>query len=347
MEKYRWNKKEINYGIKNLQKQDLKNNNNLYNDLLLLKDMKKTINGINIRINKGKLNTWFSTNKQIIEILKMDFDTYITSFQDDVIINSLDNICYTDYKDICTASLKIPISFNTQKELIYKHFNNVNNHKKLFDHKEGILHTTNLNINETESLTHKDYICVRNKENVNDFKTLCHEIGHYDERLITNNRLINKKFSENIGKYDNFIEIYSIFYELLSIDILENERIITPHDATCLHNHSLLCKTSQGVFYDFSKYCVENNEIPKEDIKYARKYFTYPSDISTYYYPFLIAAILYEQNKIDPEKALYNLNYIVNNITPENEEKILNYTDCNPMNTDKIDIYTKRLKTKS
>lgn len=68
------------------------------------------------------------------------------------------------------------------------------------------------------------------------------------------------------------------------------------------------------------------------------------SDISLYYYSFLIACILYQQYQIDPEKTIYNLNYIVRNITPGNEEKILKKVKANPMNLDKISEYTKKLK---
>lgn len=351
MKKYKWNKNEIRSKIKEIETKDLYSNPKLQNDLDVLKDMLKIMYGIRPCIDDTKLKMFFYSNKTILNILEEDFETYLTDFQNDVIINSLDYLCYQDYENIYKASLDIPLSLEEQEELIYKHLSKgdlYQKHKDIFNRNKRILHLTKLrDINETESLTHKDYICVNNNETVNAFKTLCHELGHYDERFITDNRIMNTRFDNNEFKYENFIEIYSIFYELVSIDILEKEGIITPHDGVMLHLHSFLNKTMDGKFYNFAKYCVDNNEIPSEDDFYIRKEFIYPSSVSLYYYPFLIACILYKQNQNDPKSAINNLNYIVKNITPENEEKILTMADANPMDLKKINSYTKRLKTKS
>ncbi len=351
MKKYRWNKKEIKSKIKELKTKDLYENPNLQNDLDVLKDMLKITRGIKPCVDLTKFKMMLYNNQTIIDILKDDFDTYITDYQNDVIVNSIEDVCYSNYEDIYKVSLDIPLSLEMQQELIYKYFSDgklYRSHKDIFNTNQKILHLTKLkDVNETESLTHKDYICVCNKETANDFKTLCHELGHYDERLITDNRLLNARFDNNLFKYENFIEIYSIFYELISIDILEKEKLITPHDGVMLHLHSFLNKTIDGKFYNFAKYCTDNNEIPSEDNFYIRKEFMYPSSVSIYYYPFLISCILYMEYKKDPERAFHNINYIVKNITPDNEKKILTMADANPEDLEKINNYTKRLKTKS
>ena len=350
MKEYSWNKKELNSRIKELEKEDLFENIILQNDIDVLNDMLKIMSGKRPTQENIRFKTLFYSNKTIIDLLKQDFESYITDFQNSVIINSLEEVCYQDYEKIYKASLDIPIKLDKQIDLIYKHFSDKDlykKHKELFDPKNGILHITKLkNINETESLTHKDYICVNNNETVNAFKTLCHELGHYDERFMNNNRIMNSRFDNGHYKYENFIEICSIFYELLSIDVLEKEKIITPHDGVMLHLNLFINKTIDGEYYNFAKYCVNNNKIPFKDNFYIRKEFMFPSGITLYYYPFLIACILYKQYQKDPERACYNLNYILNNITPDNEKKVLTMVDANPEDLDKIQEYTKRLKAK-
>ena len=111
-----------------------------------------------------------------------------------------------------------------------------------------------------------------------------------------------------------------------------------------LHLNYLLLKTKDGIFYNYVKQCLNNNEIPAKDSLYIRRNFMYPSDISMYYYSFLIACILYKQYEKDPEKAFSNLKYIINNITPKNEKEILKAVDANPQDLDKLDNYIKRLR---
>ena len=158
--------------------------------------------------------------------------------------------------------------------------------------------------------------------------------------------MLKERFNKDKFKYDNLSEISSICYELVSIDILEKEKLITPHDGMSLHNYSFTNKTCEGDYYNYADVCVRSKKIDKKENFYIRKEFEYPSSIAMYYYSFLIACNLYEQYKEDPEKAKFNLWYILKNITPENEEKILNAADANPQDLDKLRNYTKRLRSK-
>ena len=351
MMKYKWNKKEINEQIKKLKKLKPDKDSGLGSELKLLHDMKMIRNNINPDLDLSKLSLLFTSNKKIINNFKDDFENYITDYQNKVLVNSEDVLCSGDYQEMYQSSLEIPISFIEQKELIYKYLSEgalKKYHKDLFNINYGILQTTPYkDLNYTFSLSNKTYVSIYNSETVESFKNLCHELGHYDEDFFSNSRLTKLSCDEKLFKYNTFTEIFSIFYELLSIDILEKEKIITPNDAVCLHLNSIEYKLFDAEYYKFAKYCVSEGKVPIKDRLYMASEFQSPFSIVTYYYSFLVACRLYMQYKEDPEKAMYSVRYIVNNITPENEEKLLKMVDANPEDFAKINEYTKRLKTKN
>lgn len=66
-----------------------------------------------------------------------------------------------------------------------------------------------------------------------------------------------------------------------------------------------------------------------------------------YYYSYLIAVSLFEKYIIDEEKAFYSLNYLVNNITPNNESKVLKYCDIDLFNLREVKNHINKIKRNS
>lgn len=277
-------------------------------------------------LNKEKLK------KEVTSIISKKTN----EFQRSIIIESSKTFKTIRTIPIDYKALNKSISLKEQMELIYKNlsFNQAlkKAHIMLFDPSSRQYQIFNTR-DENHFIFHnnKGYIANKNNEFLLDFCNLCHEIGHYDEVISTNNRLSMEYDIKHNYKIWLYIEVYSIFYELLSIHFLSKEKIINEDEKNNLFN-----EVFDSCINGIDQYLLGLSIFYENKISLFQSLFLRFSNgfeknnSSIYYYSYLIATNLFEQFLKDEEKALYNLNYLVNNITPKNEIKILNYTDTNP-----------------
>ena len=69
---YKWNKKDIKNKINELKSKSILSKEEK-EDLYLLKDMLRTMNGTRITSDLSKYKAFFSSNKQLINVLSEDF----------------------------------------------------------------------------------------------------------------------------------------------------------------------------------------------------------------------------------------------------------------------------------
>ena len=143
----------------------------------------------------------------------------------------------------------------------------------------------------------------------------------------------------NKTKLNNYTEIYSIFYELLSVIILYNEEYINDYESSVLLDYIKDVNTYNIEYFLLAMDYVCNNK--NVDINPIRTLTNRLSDLSMYYYSYIIAKELFKQYLNDKEKAFYNLNYLIKNITPNNEKKVLKYCDIDLYNFNDKNIMKK------
>lgn len=252
--------------------------------------------------------------------------------------------------DIEYSIPKINIPLDEQKNLILKNlnFNNCDlqkRHDYLLNPNNHVLHISK-NVPGSACYYFKGdfskniYVAIKKSKKFG-FSELCHEIGHFDEITLLNKSL-----------YHNYGELYSIFYELVSIDILKKENIITNDD----FNSFLLFMID--VYQTYGSYFVFLEDLMHHDKAYMKKKLSFKNllkiktfalfdDLALYYYSFIIAYKIFLQYLQDPEKAFFNLNYIDNHINPKNEKKILTMADANPEDFSEVKTFTNKLIQRS
>lgn len=257
-------------------------------------------------------------------------------FQRSIIIESSKTFKTIKTRQINYKYLDKTFPLKDQIELIYKNFSFNEALKKthitLFD---PLSRQCQISSTEEENsfifYNNKGYIVNKNNETLLDFYNLCHETGHHDEAILTSNRLSIEYDIKHNYKIWLYIEVYSIFYELLSIYFSNKEKIINEDEKNNLFNDVFNSYINGIDKYLLGLRVFYKNKITPIDsliLRFSNGF--EKNNSSIYYYSYLIAVNLFEQFLKDEEKALYNLNYLINNITPKNEIKILNYTDTNP-----------------
>lgn len=289
----------------------------------------------------------FKTKKEITESITNLFNRTLTTFQKQYIceISRYFSDYETDYIDASIFTNK-RIPLENQLDIITKNFSFnktlLKENKNLFNpNNKRLLIFSTIDINNFGCFDNTGYIANQNKGSIEHFCCLCHELGHNHELVLTNNRIDYLYFIKNMNHLFLYREIYSIFYELLSSHFLFKEKIITKEEEISIHNNIFQDNTGRIDKFILAHIIKKEEDISIKEMLSFKVLNLTLDNIALYYYSYLIAVNLFEQFLIDEEKALYNLNYLINNITPENESKILGFIDANTNDLTKIIKHTK------
>ena len=346
---YKWDNKNLRTQFFNLKNEF--NNKNYSKEefsmqeyyLVAILDMIR-INELNLSFIE-KYPYRFLSNKNLKKSIKSDVKNYTTRNQRNIIKKNKD---YFKENTIDISSImQKNISFEEQIRLINNNFSKTPElkiaHNTLFNPDNHLLKITRKKgENAFWNVKNNGYISNINDETIIDFNSLCHELGHYDESILTNQAIDKKINAYDMFKLKNYTEIYSIFYELISAIILNNEGYIDDHEMDTLFNYIEDENTYNIQYYLLAMEYLSNNKNAK--INLIRALSCSLSDIFMYCYSYLIARKLINQYQNDSEKAFYNLNYLIKNITPYNEKEILKYCDIDLYSFDNDDINIKRSK---
>lgn len=347
MEKiYKWDKKDLINQFFKLKK-EMKNNNFSSEQIAMQEFYLNNILEMLKPTNPFSHPYLLLSNKSIKEHVKSVFNDYLTEFQNDIIKKNIEitNInSNLDYTDVLNKFIPL----NIQIDLIKKYFSKTpqltSAHDKLFNPNYNLLNITNIiNDNSFTIIKKNGYITNKNNQTIEGFTSLCHEVGHYDELIVTNGVLDKKIYAYNEFNLMNYYEIYSIFYELISILLLKENGYLNDEEFLSCLEFVRETNTYNIEYFLFSKSILTN---PKNinDIRFLKCNLI---DLSMYYYSYIIAITLFEKYLIDPEKTDYQINYLIKNISPNNEKKILKYCDIDIYNSEKIKNHIEKVKKKS
>lgn len=176
----------------------------------------------------------------------------------------------------------------------------------------------------------KNYIEVENANSVQKIMYATHEYAHATAREITSYKKINDEISE----------VESLFMELLAIDYYKNLLGKNDFDKYAYNNLNSMLNSANYVIRVNNAYKTINKMIKSNTNIDEIKNFDIFKDMDSYViadiiYPhcYLLAVELYEEYKIDPEKALYKYKKIINNnvlyskIFIKPNDNITNYGD--------------------
>lgn len=328
MEKYVWDKNELFNLLKTKKVLLLKESDNEIINLI-----ESDIEAIKVMLNIAKpsfikMPYLFYSKKKIKKAFSEQLEDDFTDYEQDVLIRSQKAL-----DSFLVNNNYINISFEDQIELVLNNLPHRKEHEKIFNPDNHILYLNNLDKNYEFNLTDRDYITIQKDETSKGFAALTHEIGHYDEAL-----------REKCYRHLLYGEVYSIFYELISNDILKKNKYIDEKEyKDGLNNVCYYNSLDLNSFINIKAFCLGNNIGLKELFGYKMiKEEIY--DFTTYVYDLLIAINLYEDYLIDPEKSFYNLNYIIDNMELENEEKVLKAVDIDFDDFTKIKNFQKKIK---
>lgn len=354
MKKYSWDLKYLKNQKKELEEYIKSNNLNKKEKEKIdydIENIESMLDNFSIRNYFNFLPYLFVSRNQLINHISEIIDTHLSNFQKTT-INETSKYFY-DYEApaVSTSVLKTPLALETQIDIITKNFSFnkilLEENKQILNPNSKRLHLfSNKQKNDFSCFNNNGYISIHSKEDVKSFCCLCHELGHDHEFILSNNRIDYNYFFNNKKTLFVYREVYSIFYELLSIYFLEKERIINSKDAIILYNNTFQCNTEDINKFILALIINEEKNIDLIELLCFKRMNVTLQDVILYYYSYLIAVNLFEQFLEDPEKALYNLNYLIENITPNNEEKVINYIDANPNDLTKIIKHTSHFTQK-
>lgn len=343
---YKWDKKDLINQFFNLKK-EMKNNNFSSEQIVMQEFYLNNILEMLKPTNPFSHPYLLLSNKSIKEHVKSVFNDYLTEFQNDIIkknieITNINNDL--DYTDVLNKFIPL----NIQIDLIKKYFSKTpqltSAHDKLFNPNYNLLNITNIIDDNSFNIIKKNgYITNKNNQTIEGFTSLCHEVGHYDEFIVTNGLLDKKIYTYNEFNLMNYYEIYSIFYELISILLLKENGYLNGEEFLSCLEFVRETNTYNIEYLLFSKSILTN---PKNinDIRFLKCDLI---DLSMYYYSYIIAITLFEKYLIDPEKTDYQINYLIKNISPNNERKLLKYCDIDIYNSEKIKNHIEKVKKKN
>lgn len=287
--------------------------------------------------NKSKLNIMlpylFSSRKEIMCDIENKINTYFSPIQKNIITHTHKEISNIKTKDSDGVRiLSKPFTIEEQIEFIKKHlsFNNqilLDGYTTMFNpdnHKLNIVDIPNKNCYFAYK---QGFINNTNTEDLHSLLALTHEIGHYNEGLLTNNDFISLEI-QSLNGYD---EISSILYEFITVHELQKNNIINKLEARDLYNYifDVYNPDISKIILFFMIY--DDPYISFRELLHLKTY--NPREIISdahYFYSYIIALKLFYQYLTDKEKCFYNLNYLYENLMPENEEQVLNFIDANP-----------------
>ena len=148
-----------------------------------------------------------------------------------------------------------------------------------------------------------------------------------------------KKKDKDI-KYNSYTEIFSLFFELLSIDLLKDENMITESERKKLLYiifDTNLCNIKDYLFLMTQKKFTLKDKLYIKNLNF--------NEIETfeYFYSLSIAIDLYLKYKDSKTDTLNLLKDITNNLDVNLEEEFLKYHDINT-NGDSLKTFLKQLK---
>ena len=296
----------------------------------------------------NKLPYFFTSYKKLKNNVTDTIRAYSTKFQNDIIKKSVDELNISE-QIIFDDIIEKEISLKNQFFLINKNFSKENSlkeaHNDMFNSANHQLCISSINDNYFVPTNNEYYIKVKNNNVLSDYIALSHEIGHLDEYILTNNRISKSMVLNDKYKINNYEEVYSLFYELISVYNLYKDKYITKMQMSYYLNEIKEVNTLDIEYYILCLDCI--NGIYNDNFKYVKLLKTNIQDISMYYYSYLIAVSLFEKYIIDEEKAFYSLNYLVNNITPNNESKVLKYCDIDLFNLREVKNHINKIKRNS
>lgn len=296
----------------------------------------------------NKLPYFFTSDKKLKNNVTDTIRAYSTKFQNDIIKKSVDELNISE-QIIFDDIIEKEISLKNQFFLINKNFSKENSlkeaHNDMFNSANHQLCISSINDNYFAPTNNEYYIKVKNNNVLSDYIALSHEIGHLDEYILTNNRISKSMVLNDKYKINNYEEVYSLFYELISVYNLYKDKYITKMQMSYYLNEIKEVNTLDIEYYILCLDCI--NGIYNDNFKYVKLLKTNIQDISMYYYSYLIAVSLFEKYIIDEEKAFYSLNYLVNNITPNNESKVLKYCDIDLFNLREVKNHINKIKRNS
>ncbi len=296
----------------------------------------------------NKLPYFFTSDKKLKNNVTDTIRAYSTKFQNDIIKKSVDELNISE-QIIFDDIIEKEISLKNQFFLINKNFSKENSlkeaHNDMFNSANHQLCISSINDNYFAPTNNEYYIKVKNNNVLSDYIALSHEIGHLDEYILTNNRISKSMVLNDKYKINNYEEVYSLFYELISVYNLYKDKYITKLQMSYYLNEIKEVNTLDIEYYILCLDCI--NGIYNDNFKYVKLLKTNIQDISMYYYSYLIAVSLFEKYIIDEEKAFYSLNYLVNNITPNNESKVLKYCDIDLFNLREVKNHINKIKRNS
>lgn len=335
-EKYKLNKKELRKRRKEDYKK-LKTNKiinvceieNLYWDI-------DVINSILCNKNFKNFSSLLIKNKDKINYFHNKIYYETSEFQREYVKN-IHNIYIDNEHQYDSSILKVYLSFKDKVNLINKLFSFDITSRRMcnlvFDYQNNILDLNNKNENCTFYLVDKSIIKARKKDDIESFLILSHELGHYYEFLLNEN-------SNDDARYNSYTEIFSLFFELLSIDLLKDEKIITENERKNLLY--IIFDTNLCNIKDYLFLITQTNFNLKDKI-YIKNLKLEEIESFEYFYSFSIATDLYLKYKDNKNNALKILNDITNNLDINLEEEFFKYHDIDT-NGNSLKKFLKQLK---
>lgn len=335
-EKYKLNKKELRKRKKEAYKK-LKSDE-IFNDSDI-EDLYWDINVINLILSNNnftKLSSLLTKNKDKLNYF-YDKINYETSEFQRKYVETIHDIYVDNEHDYDSSILKGYLSFKDRINLIYKLFSFDDTSRKMcnlvFDYQNNILSLNNKKQNCIFYLNNNTIIKSRKKDDIESFLILAHELGHYYEFLV------NEKKNKDI-KYNSYTEIFSLFFELLSIDLLKDENMITESERKKLLYiifDTNLCNIKDYLFLMTQKKFTLKDKLYVKNLNF--------NEIETfeYFYSLSIAIDLYLKYKDSKTDTLNLLKDITNNLDVNLEEEFLKYHDINT-NGDSLKTFLKQLK---
>lgn len=331
MKRYKWNKKEIKKQLEELKLKSTKESKKIYNiesDIEALEELIDSIGFFNIIKNTLYNNfTWHYIDKdkadEIIHEHCTNFQTQKMFDADEIILNS--GLDYDIYK-IKKIKIKKDKQISLAKDIL-KEFNiPIYKFDELLDPNNHILDVCFFTFsNNFYSLSDSYYMSIKYRNNLESYLSFIHELGHFAEYHFNENMLLE-------DNRNNYSEISSLFFELIAIDKLVKEGIITQNEAYHLHS-------SMIILNDINNY-LKIYEI-KENEKKAFK--GNPENEPLYFYSLLIALDLYKQYKVSPKEAIKNVKHLLENINYKDEEELLK--ECNiKTNNENLQKHIKKIK---
>ena len=335
-EKYKLNKKEL----KKIKKEDYKK---LKTDETInaceIENLYWDINVINSILSNKELENLSSLlikNKDKINYFHNKI-YYETSLFQRKYVKNIHDIYIDNEHQYDSSILKAYLPFKDKINLIYKLFSFDITSRRMcnlvFDYRNNILDLNNKKENCIFYLTNKSIIKARKKDDIESFLILAHELGHYYEFLV------NKNSNDDV-RYNSYTEIFSLFFELLSIDLLKDEKIITENERKDLLY--IIFDTNLCNIKDYLFLMTETNFNLKDKI-YIKKLKFDEIECFEYFYSFPIATDLYLKYKNNKNNVLKILNDITNNLDVNLEEEFLKYHDIDT-NGDSLKTFLKQLK---